>query len=59
MGETAFDPTEDLRIKKLPFAELVTMVLDGAITDSLTIAGVLKLNHLIITNQMPKISLSL
>lgn len=52
MGDTAFDPTEDLSIKKLPFTELVSMVLDGAITDSLSIAGVLKLNYLITNDQM-------
>jgi len=51
-GDTDFDPTEDLFIKKLPFTELVTMVMEGAITDSLSIAGVLKLNHLMATNQL-------
>ena len=51
-GKTDFDPTEDLSIKKLPFTELVTMVMEGAITDSLSIAGVLKLNHLMSTNQI-------
>ena len=51
-GDTDFDPTEDLSIKKLPFTELVTMVMEGAITDSLSIAGVLKLNHLMSTNQI-------
>ena len=51
-GDTDFDPTEDLSIKKLPFTELVTMVMEGAITDSLSIAGVLKLNHLMTSNQI-------
>ncbi len=51
-GETDFDSTEDLSIKKLPFNDLVTMVMDGTITDSLSIAGVLKLNHLLTSNQI-------
>jgi len=40
-GETEFDPTEDLAIKKLPFNDALRMVLDGKITDSLSIAGIL------------------
>ena len=43
LGETAFDPTEDLEVKKTPFADVLRMVLDGQITDSLSVAGVLKL----------------
>lgn len=39
-GETAFDPTEDLAIKKLPFVDSLRMVLDGSITDSLSKAGI-------------------
>ncbi len=41
-GETDFDDTEDIAIKKLPFKEALEMVLDGRITDSLTMAGILK-----------------
>jgi 8-oxo-dGTP pyrophosphatase MutT (NUDIX family) len=41
-GETEFEDTEDLRIKKLPFAEAINMVMDGKITDGITIAGLLK-----------------
>lgn len=40
-GETAFDETEDLTIKKLPFSEAYQMVLDGQITDSVSVAGIL------------------
>lgn len=42
-GETNFDETEDLQIKKLPLAEVVTMIDQGKITDAITIAGILKL----------------
>ncbi len=38
---------EVLQIKKLPFAEVYQMVMDGEITDSLTVAGILKTKLLI------------
>ena len=41
-GETAFEETEDLALKKLPFAEALAMVMQGEITDSLSVAGILK-----------------
>jgi ADP-ribose pyrophosphatase len=41
-GETSFDETEDLQIKKLPFKEVVEMVMRGEITDAISIAGILK-----------------
>lgn len=41
-GETAFEETEDLTIRKLPFAEAVRMCLIGEITDSLSVATILK-----------------
>lgn len=46
-GETAFDETEKLEILKLPFAEAHQMVLDGRITDGISIAGVLKLGRIL------------
>lgn len=45
-GAPEFDDTEDITIKKLPFAEALQMVLDGQITDSLSVAGILKLARL-------------
>ena len=42
-GMPEFDDTEDITIKKLPFVEALQMVLDGQITDSLSVAGILKL----------------
>jgi 8-oxo-dGTP pyrophosphatase MutT (NUDIX family) len=39
---TAWDETEVLQIIKLPLCEAVSMVMDGEITDSLSIAGLLK-----------------
>ena len=48
-GETEFEETEDLEIRKLPFSEAVEMVMNGEITDSLSMIAILKLaklNHL-------------
>ena len=42
-GETEFEETEDLKIIKLPLEEAVQRVMDGEITDSVSVAGLLKL----------------
>lgn len=44
-GEPEFEDTEDIEIRKLPFAEAVGMVLNGEITDVLSVAGVLRYAH--------------
>lgn len=41
-GDTAFEETEQLQIKKLPLSEAVQLVMDGEITDAISIAGILK-----------------
>lgn len=46
-GETEFDETEDLEIMKLPLSEAVDMVMDGRITDAISIAGILKADRLL------------
>lgn len=46
-GETELEETEgDLVIRKLPLKEAVDMVLDGRITDSLSVMGLLKVARL-------------
>ena len=42
-GETEFEETEDLRIRKLPFTEAVSMCDRGEITDSLSVAAIYRL----------------
>jgi ADP-ribose pyrophosphatase len=42
-GETDFDDTEKLEIRKLPFDDLVKMSMSGEITDALSVVGILKL----------------
>jgi len=41
-GETEFEETEDLKIKKVLLAEAVRMAMDNEITDSISVAGLLK-----------------
>lgn len=41
-GETSWDDTEVLKIKKLPFTEALAMVMNNQITDAISIAGILK-----------------
>jgi ADP-ribose pyrophosphatase len=41
-GETEFEDTEVLQVKKLPFQEALNMVMRGEITDSISVAGLLK-----------------
>lgn len=41
-GETEFEETEILQIRKLPFSEVLEMVMNGSITDGISIAGILK-----------------
>ncbi len=45
-GEAAPEETEALSLRKLPFTEAYAMVGDGRITDSLTVAAVLRLRLL-------------
>jgi len=41
-GEPEFDDTEDLKIWHLPFQEAYQMVLDGQITDAISMVAILK-----------------
>ena len=41
-GEMDWDETEELQIKKLPLKEALNMVMECHITDSLSVAGILK-----------------
>jgi hypothetical protein len=41
------DETEELAVRRVPFSELHRGVVAGQYRDSLTVAGVLKLGHLL------------
>ena len=42
LGETDFEETEEIEIMKLPLVKAVQKVMDGEITDAISIAGLLK-----------------
>ena len=46
-GEAEPEDCEDLQLKKLPFAEALQMVVDGRITDSLSIMGILRVQQML------------
>jgi 8-oxo-dGTP pyrophosphatase MutT (NUDIX family) len=46
-GETEFEETEDLQIKKVSIQEAVEMVMRDEITDSLSVGGILKVARLL------------
>lgn len=45
-GETAFEETEDLQIRKLPLTEAVQLVNAGEITDAISVAAILRIGAL-------------
>ena len=45
-GETAFEETEDLEIRKLPLSEAIAMVERGEITDAISVAALLSVARL-------------
>ena len=46
-GDADPEPTEDLYLRKLPFAEAFQMVMEGKITDAMSLAGILKLGTIL------------
>lgn len=42
-GKQALEDSEDIEVKKLPLKEAIAMVMAGEITDSMSVAGLLKL----------------
>jgi len=42
-GETDFEETEDLEIRKLPLEDALTMVRDGSISDAISVAALLRI----------------
>lgn len=43
-GETAFEETEDITIRKLPLGDAIAMVMRGEITDAISAAALLRLS---------------
>lgn len=46
------EETEELKVIKIPFQKAVEMVINNEITDSISIAGILKVDYLIRNNQL-------
>jgi ADP-ribose pyrophosphatase len=46
-GDTEFEETEELHIRKIKLSEAVEMVMEGNITDSISVAGLLKAEKLL------------
>lgn len=46
-GETEFEETEQLQIIKLPLKEAIQKVMDGEITDAISVAGLLKVARIL------------
>lgn len=51
-GESSPEESEDLIVRKLPFETAYQMVLNGEITDSLSVAAILKVKVLYLTNKL-------
>ncbi|HET6629636.1 MAG TPA: NUDIX hydrolase [Woeseiaceae bacterium] len=46
-GETAFEETEAIEVRKLPLGEAVEMALRGEITDAISVAALVSLGHIL------------
>jgi 8-oxo-dGTP pyrophosphatase MutT (NUDIX family) len=46
-GETEFEETEQLQIIKLPLKEAIQKIMDGEITDAISVAGLLKVARIL------------
>jgi len=46
IGETNFEESEDLTVRKLPLSDAVQMVFDGEITDAISVAALLRVGAL-------------
>jgi 8-oxo-dGTP pyrophosphatase MutT (NUDIX family) len=45
-GDTDFEETEDLKVRKLPLEDAVKMAFDGQITDAISVAALLRVGAL-------------
>lgn len=52
-GTARPEPTEVLRLRTAPFANVLARVVDGRIRDSMTVAAVLRAHHMAVTGELP------
>ncbi|MBL8552020.1 MAG: NUDIX hydrolase [Hyphomonadaceae bacterium] len=53
-GEAAPEGTEKLQTRKAPYREVLARVADGRISDSLTVAAVLRAHHMAVEEALPE-----
>ncbi|MGB3588080.1 MAG: NUDIX hydrolase [Tunicatimonas sp.] len=46
-GEPEFEDTEDIKIKRLPLTSAVSLIMEGRITDAISISGLLKVARML------------
>jgi ADP-ribose pyrophosphatase len=51
-GQAAPEDTELLAHKRLPFRDVLNLALSGAITDAMTVAGLLRAHHMAVTGEI-------
>ena len=51
-GETSFEETEDLEVRRLPFDEAIAMVERGDITDAISVAALLRVEKLLLSRSL-------
>ncbi len=51
-GDSEPEDTEELEVRRLPFEEAYQMVISGKITDSLTVAAILRVKVLLLENKL-------
>lgn len=52
-AEAALDPTEDIRVVRVPFLSLIDEIGRGAVTDAMTVATALKAHHMAQDGELP------
>ncbi len=51
-GQTSFEETEDLEVRRLPFDEAIAMVERGDITDAISVAALLRVEKLLLSRSL-------
>lgn len=47
------DDTEELTVRRVPFAEALDLIASGGITDAISVAGLLRVHHLAVRGELP------
>lgn len=58
LGQSQPEDTEDLAVKRIPFAEAVELVMQNKITDAISVAGILRLNNALLSGEFDPVETS-